>query len=280
MTSNSELGARGRSGLSTLCLTALLTLNAGCTTTGDVAATGDPLEPTNRGTYDFNETLDRNIFKPVAQTYADATAPEFRTGVTNFFDNLTYLHVLLNDLLQFKLVQFLSDSGRLIVNSTLGVGGLLDPATELGLVKHEEDLGQTFGLWGAEEGAYLVLPLLGPSSVRDAPSIPLRVVLNPLFYIAAPITVPLAALDAVNTRANLLEATDFRDQAALDPYTFVREAYRQRRDYLIHDGNPPTTEFDEFLEDDMFGEDEFEAGRDDGNDGAEVPGEAPALKVY
>lgn len=271
-------GAGTQSGIKICVLSAILALTVGCTTTNEVAGVDDPLEPTNREVYDFNETLDRNIFKPVAQTYADVTAPEFRTAVGNFFDNVSYLNVLLNDLLQFKLLQFLSDSGRLIVNSTLGIGGLLDPATEMGLVRHDEDLGQTFALWGADEGAYLVLPMMGPSSVRDAPNIPVEILLNPLLYLAAPITIPLAALDAVNTRADLLEATDFRDQAALDPYTFVREAYRQRRDYLIYDGNPPATEFDEFLEDDAFGEDELGAEVDDAMGGD--AGDAPALKVY
>lgn len=261
-----------------LLLVALLALG-GCASTGENADPNDPIEPTNREVYDFNDSLDRSVFKPVAQTYADVTAPEFRQAMTNFFNNVSYLNVILNDLLQFKLLQFLSDSGRLVVNTTLGLGGLLDPATDLGLERNDEDLGQTFGRWGADEGAYLVLPLVGPNSVRDAPNLVVSILLNPLTYLAAPITVPLAALNAVNTRADLLDATEFRDQAALDPYTFVREAYRQRRYYLIHDGNPPPSEFDSFMD-----LDELEAEMDkadEGSDGVEGSGDdGPTLKVF
>jgi len=233
-----------------LALLAALVFAGGCATTEQAREDGDPLEPGNRDVYDFNDSLDRNFIKPVAETYADITPAVLRTGVSNFFDNVSYLNVILNDLLQFKLVQFLSDSGRFIVNSTIGIGGLFDPATSMGLVENNEDLGQTFGTWGAEEGAYLVLPLVGPNSVRDAPDMATSILLNPLTYLGAPITVPLGLLNAVNSRANLLDATDFRDQAALDPYTFVREAYRQRREFLIYDGDPPSDGYDEFIEED------------------------------
>lgn len=261
-----------------LLIVALLALG-GCASTGENADPNDPIEPTNREVYDFNDSLDRSVFKPVAQTYADVTAPEFRKAMTNFFNNVNYLNVILNDLLQFKLLQFLSDSGRLVVNTTLGMGGLLDPATDLGLERNDEDLGQTFGRWGADEGAYLVLPLVGPNSVRDAPNLVVAVLLNPLTYLAAPITVPMAALNAVNTRAGLLDATEFRDQAALDPYTFVREAYRQRRDYLIYDGNPPPSEFDAFLDLDEF-EAELEEADGDSGEGEGSDSGGPTLKVF
>ena len=238
----------------------VLGVAAGCATSEDARIDGDPLEPTNRDIYDFNDAVDRNVIKPVAEGYAAITPDFFRTGVSNFFDNVSYLNVILNDLLQLKLLQFLSDSGRFIVNSTIGIGGLFDPATPIGLAENNEDLGQTFGVWGAEEGAYLTLPLIGPNAVRDAPDLPVSILLNPLTYLGAPITVPLGILNAVNTRANLLDATDFRDQAALDPYTFVREAYRQRREYLIYDGNPPSDGFDEFIEEDSGSDSESESG--------------------
>ena len=224
---------------------------SGCASTGDPAyEEGDPLAPTNRSMYKVNDSLDRNFVRPVAETYADITPDPVRTGISNFFDNVTYLNVILNDLLQGKLVQFLSDSGRFLVNSTIGIGGLFDPATEMGLAEHNEDLGQTFGSWGADEGAYLVLPFIGPNSTRDAPDVVTSLLVNPLTYLSAPITIPLGLLNAINTRADLLEATDFVDQAALDPYTFVREAYRQNREYQIYDGNPPSDGYDEFIEED------------------------------
>jgi phospholipid-binding lipoprotein MlaA len=125
---------------------------------------------------------------------------------------------------------------------------LFDPAKEMGLEAHDEDLGQTFGVWGAGEGAYLNIPLGGPSSFRDAPGFLSVMLLNPLTYLNPVINIPLNVVNAINLRANLLEATNIRDQAALDPYTFVREAYRQQREFKIYDGNPPGDEFDDYLE--------------------------------
>jgi len=208
----------------------------------------DPYEATNRSIYDFNDTLDRNIMAPIARGYVDVTPKPIRKGVTNFFDNVGYINVIANDLLQGKAMQFLSDTGRFVINSTLGLGGLFDPAKEMGLRAHDEDLGQTFGVWGAGEGAYLTIPLAGPSSFRDAPDIASSILLNPLTYFAGVFTIPVTLINGINTRANLLEATNIRDQAALDPYTFVREAYRQQREYKIYDGNPPGDGFDEYLE--------------------------------
>ncbi len=126
----------------------------------------------------------------------------------------------------------------------------------MGLVKHEEDLGQTFGVWGAGEGAYLVLPFFGPDSIRDVGDRATSAFLNPLFYLNGTVVLPLTALNAINTRANLLEASRVRDQAALDPYVFTREAWRQRREFLIYDGNPPAYELDDFLDDDDADTDE------------------------
>jgi len=211
---------------------------------------GDPLEGVNRAFYDLNDGLDRFFFKPVAEGYVRIAPNPVRRGVTNFFDNVSYLNVILNDFLQGKLGQFFKDSGRFVVNSTLGIGGLFDPATSMGLGKHEEDLGQTFGVWGAGEGAYLVLPFFGPDSIRDVGDRATSAFLNPLFYLNGTVVLPLTALNAINTRANLLEASRVRDQAALDPYVFTREAWRQRREFLIYDGNPPAYELDDFLDDD------------------------------
>lgn len=230
-----------------------LSFLTGCSSTATTDS-GDPHEALNRKFYTFNDTLDRNILEPVARTYANVTPDPLRKGVTNFVDNVTYLNTIANQLLQGKVDRFFSDSGRFIVNSTVGIGGLFDPATRLGLVQHSEDLGQTFGVWGGGEGAYLTLPLLGPSSYRDLPSPAMGILLNPLTYLSAVVTIPVGALAAVNTRANLLDASRIRDQAALDPYTFVREAWRQQREYEIHDGNPPGDGFEDFIEGDGEGD--------------------------
>jgi phospholipid-binding lipoprotein MlaA len=226
---------------------AILGLVGGCASTpnGDP---GDPYENTNRKIYNFNDSLDRNIMQPIARGYVNVTAKPVRSGVTNFFDNVSYLNVMANDLLQGKGIQFLTDTGRFVVNSTIGIGGLFDPAKGMGLPAHDEDLGQTFGVWGAGEGAYLNVPLAGPSSFRDAPDYISSMLLNPLTYLNPVVNIPLAFVSAVNSRANMLEATNIRDQAALDPYTFVREAYRQQREFKIYDGDPPGDGFDDYLE--------------------------------
>lgn len=231
-----------------LLLVASMALLSGCASTAS-RESGDPLEPANRVAYDFNDTLDRWILVPVAETYHDITPAPVRAGVTNFFSNVAYLNVIFNDLLQGKFLQAIKDSGRFIANSTLGIGGLFDVATQMGLPENDEDLGQTFGVWGAGEGAYLTLPFLGPNSVRDAPDLVTSTLLSPLFYVASVYLIPVAALNVINTRANLLEATRVRDEAALDPYVFTREAYRQQREYLIHDGNPPQPGVDDMWDD-------------------------------
>ncbi len=230
-----------------VALSALLL--AGCAST-DTGNSGDPHESLNRKFYAFNDTLDKNILEPVAKGYANVTPDPVREGITNFFDNVSYLNTIANDLLQGKGNQFFEDSGRFLVNSTVGLGGLFDPATGMGLKQQNEDLGQTFGTWGANEGAYLTLPLLGPSSYRDLGAPVMGIFLNPLTYLSAPVTIPAGIVNAVNARANLLDATRIRDQAALDPYTFVREAWRQQREYEIYDGNPPGDGFEEYIEGD------------------------------
>ena len=236
-----------RSWLPMLAALSSLVLLGGCASTS-TNGNGDPHESLNRKFYAFNDTLDRNILEPVARTYADVTPDPMREGVTNFFDNVSYLNTIANDLLQGKVERFFRDSGRFVVNSTIGIGGLFDPASDLGLEQNNEDLGQTFGTWGAGEGAYLTLPFLGPSSYRDLPAPAMGILLNPLTYLATVVTLPAGVVSAINTRANLLDASRIRDQAALDPYTFVREAWRQQREYQIYDGNPPGDGFEEYIE--------------------------------
>ncbi len=224
-------------------------LSSGCaSTTVNGAYNPDPYEDTNRSLYAFNDALDRHFFKPVSQTYANITPQPVRTGVTNFFNNLEYLNVILHAFLQWKLGQGFSDVTRFVVNSSFGLGGLLDVATLMGLTSHEEDFGQTLHAWGADQGAYLNLPFFGPNTARNTPDLASRYFTNPLTYISGLVLLPVTALNLINSRANLLEATAFVDEASLDPYAFTREAYLQRRQYLIHDGSPPTEDYDDIFE--------------------------------
>lgn len=225
-----------------------LIISSGCATTPD-RGNNDPIEPVNRVFFNVNETLDKYLMKPIAKGYVKITPQPVRNSVTNFFANLFYPNVIVNDFLQGKFKHGVEDLARLFINSTIGVGGLFDPAASAGLPEHNEDLGQTLAKWGVGEGAYLVLPLRGPSSLRHAPDIASRALLSPFFYIESAANIPVGALSVVNERANLLEATEIRDQAALDSYSFTREAYRQVRRSLIYDGDPPTDEFDDFFED-------------------------------
>ena len=225
----------------------------GCATTG--TTTPDPFESANRSFYKIDDSLDRAILKPVAEKYADITPRPIRTGVTNFFDNLYYLNVILNTFLQGKMKQGASDTARFVFNSSLGIGGLFDVATEMGFPRHEEDLGQTLAVWGFSSGAYLYLPLIkGPSTVRDTPDLATSTLLNPLTYVSSIVLWPVTALNVINKRANLLDDTTIRDEAAVDPYSFTREAYIQRREYLIHDGNLPTEGYEDIFEDEDSGD--------------------------
>ena len=241
-----------RLGLYLVVLAAIASLS-GCATTGGATDPTDPFENANRKFYQVNDSLDKNIIRPIAQGYANVTPEPIRDSVTNFFDNMGELNIVANDLLQGKFLQGLSDASRFVVNSTLGLGGLFDVATDMGLEAHDEDLGQTFGKWGMGEGAYLVIPFLGPDSIRDVGDRVTSPFLSPLFYVTSTITAPLSVLSIVNSRANLLDASRMLERSALDPYTFTREAIRQRREYLIHDGNPPIAGIEEYIDDDEFG---------------------------
>lgn len=203
----------------------------------------DPFEGFNRAVYSFNEWFDRYILKPVARGYRAVLPSPIRTGIGNFFNNLREPIVILNDLFQGKFKQALSDTGRFLVNTTVGIGGLLDPATPLGMTRHNEDFGQTLAVWGVGEGSYIVIPFLGPSNLRDTTGLVIDWQVYPPNRIEESSTRDkLLVLEVVDKRSQLLEASDILDQAAgQDPYTFVREAYRQRRRNLVFDGNPPKT---------------------------------------
>lgn len=200
----------------------------------------DPLEPLNRGVYAFNDALDNVVMKPLATGY-QAVLPQFvRTGVTNFFSNLDDVTVIVNGILQLKIPQALSDTGRLLINSTIGVLGLFDVATHFGLEKHNEDFGQTLGYWGIGNGPYLVLPFVGPSSFRDGVGRWVDWKTDPVRWEDHIRTRnQFLGLRIVNNRANLLDSEKVLDAAAIDRYAFLRDAYLQRRRSLVYDGNPP-----------------------------------------
>ncbi|HEX9706066.1 MAG TPA: VacJ family lipoprotein [Steroidobacteraceae bacterium] len=220
-------------------LTALLLALAGCATTG-ATTSGDPLERMNRGTHRFNDAVDRAVLKPVATGYRNHVPQLIQTGVDNVLDHLAFPTTIVNDLLQLKIKDTLIDLGRFAVNTTLGIGGLLDPASSFGIPRNDEDFGQTLGRWGVPAGPYLVLPFFGPSSVRDAPSIyadaqtDLRVALD----LDSTTEWGLAGLSFVNRRAELLPFDPSFD-SAYDRYAFIRDAWLQRREYQVKDGDVP-----------------------------------------
>lgn len=222
-----------------MCLLAAVVGLGGCATTG--GSPNDPLEGYNRAMFGFNDGLDRAVIKPLASGYK-AVMPEFaRIGVTNFFSNLGDLWIGINNILQGKLGAGVSDFGRFAMNSTVGILGLFDVASNAGLEKHNEDFGQTLGRWGMGSGAYLVLPVLGPSSVRDGLSL-LAVDWHgdPLWYVGnIPARNELLGVRLLDNRANLLDLSRLAEEAALDHYAYVRDAFLQRRRSLIYDGNAP-----------------------------------------
>jgi phospholipid-binding lipoprotein MlaA len=193
----------------------------------------DPWESWNRGVYKFNDALDRAIAKPVARAYVHVVPHPVRTGVSNFFSNLHTTTVMVNDFLQGKFMAAANDLGRLALNTTVGVGGLLDPATSAGLDRNDEDFGLTLGHWGVPAGPFFELPLLGPSSVRDAPAKVADVYTNPTHYLHDPyVEYSLTLVDLVDKRAALL-SLDETLKRVYDPYAFVRDAYLANRAYRI-----------------------------------------------
>lgn len=212
---------------------------AGCATTNK-----DPLEGLNRGIYKFNDVTDRYALQPIAKGYKAVTPTPIRSGINNFFSNLGTLTTIVNDLLQLKFAQAFTDAGRFVINTTFGVAGFVDVASMDNIPKHNEDFGQTLGFWGVGSGPYLVLPILGPSSVRDAGGLVFDTATSdPITYlhntgqIRAHNQVRLVQL--LDKRTQLLDATDLVDNASIDPYAFMRDAYMQRRASLIQDGLVP-----------------------------------------
>ena len=239
-----------------------LALSACASVTGPTDP-NDPFESYNRAVYQFNDKFDTYLLKPVSKGYDKITPTPVQKGVSNFFSNLDDVLVIINDLFQLKFSQFFSDTGRLLVNSTLGIYGIIDWASDIGLEKHNEDFGQTLGYWGVPPGPYFVLPFLGPSTIRDTGGLTADTAyFNPIYKEVGQSFPPpsrepeyavwgMTSLNFVDKRAQFLKKEEILDEAALDPYIFIREGYLQRRKHLVYDGNPPV-EKPEFDESELF----------------------------
>jgi phospholipid-binding lipoprotein MlaA len=231
------LTAQRRLAASAVLATLLL---CGCASTGPAREKNpDPLEGFNRGVYKFNDVIDRNALKPVARAYRDHVPKPVQTGVGNFFTNLGYPATVVNQFLQGKFKQGGQDTLRFLINTTLGWAGIFDVASGARLPIHDEDSGQTLGRWGVPAGPYLVLPFLGPANLRDAPArVADDLVLPFRWYDSGNERWFSLAVDLVDTRAGLLPLDRVLSEA-YDPYAFIRDAYQQRRQYEVYDGDPP-----------------------------------------
>jgi phospholipid-binding lipoprotein MlaA len=227
-----------------LCVAAL----GGCASTGK-RHPGDPFEPANRDVWALNQGLDRAALRPAATVYSENTPGWVQNCVSNFFSNLSSPRIVLHSLLQGKPGEAGEEALRFFLNTTLGLGGLFDPAADANLPKHNEDLGQTLGVWGVPPGPFLMVPLLGPSSLRDLPSSIADRFTEPLYWYSGGSNVRWGslALSVLDTRARLLPL-DATLAKAYDPYGFVRDAFLQRRLYLVYDGNPPEQLLDDPME--------------------------------
>lgn len=234
--------------MSSLVISSVL---AGCATTSTVNE-NDPWEGWNRGTQDFNDGLDKNIVKPVAKGYMWITPKFVDDGITNFFSNLNDIGVTINDFMQLKLAQGGMDASRFLVNTTAGVVGFVDVATMIDLPKHHEDFGQTLGFWGVPTGNYLVMPFIGASSPREVVGVIGDALMNPLTYTfvfagggaaVSAVNAGAKSVDVTDTRADLIPTEKIVDEASAgDRYSFIKNAYQQRREFLVHDGNVPEEE--------------------------------------
>lgn len=221
-------------GLAAIAAALLLT---GCATTQNPQ---DPLEGYNRAVFSFNDAVDRTVLKPTATAYKNVTPGFVQTGVNNFFGNLSDAWSAVNNLLQGKGQAGMGDVTRVAVNSTFGIFGLLDIASEAGIPKHNEDFGQTLGVWGVPSGPFLMLPVLGPSTVRDTAALPADIGADIWKYKRPDNWRNIgSAIRVVDKRATLLDAGNLLEDAALDRYEFIRDGYMQRRQSQVYDGNVP-----------------------------------------
>lgn len=234
--------------MSSLVISSVL---AGCASTSEVNEK-DPWEGWNRGTQEFNDGLDKNIIKPVAKGYMWITPKFVDDGITNFFSNLNDIGVTINDFMQLKMTQGGMDASRFLINTTAGVVGFVDVAKMIDLPKHNEDFGQTLGFWGVPSGNYLVMPFLGASSPREVAGAIGDALMNPLTYTfvfagsgaaVSAVNAGAKSVDVADTRADLIPTEKVVDEASAgDRYSFIKNAYQQRREFLVHDGNVPEEE--------------------------------------
>lgn len=229
--------------LSTCVISSLL---SGCATSTASYSKSDPWEGWNRDVHDFNKDFDDTILKPLAKGYQDVTPNPVDESITNIFSNINDIGVTINDFLQFKFVQGGMDASRFLVNTTVGLVGIFDVAKLIDLPKHDEDFGQTLGVWGVPSGNYMVLPFIGGSSPRDALGLLGDALFNPLTYVsffggfaANAASAAATGVDVTDSRSDLMQSEKIIDEASVDRYDFVKNAYIQRRDYLVYDGNPP-----------------------------------------
>ena len=215
----------------TLTVSSVFYLN-GCATSKTVENEKDPYEQFNRSAFKFNDKVDGYLAKPISDGYRYITPQFVQTGVYNFYNNLKNVNVVINDALQAKFSQGAQDTGRLAINSTLGLVGIFDVAKNIGWEQNEEDFDQTLATWGVPTGSYLVIPILGPTTVRGVPGATFDTAANPATYIGGAVNV----VSLINTRANAEGALKFIDEAALDPYIFTRESFLQWRNNLATDG--------------------------------------------
>jgi len=246
-----------------IIVTILLSMSIlGCATTSENDInSNDPLEAFNRASYRFNSTLDKAVIRPVGKGYDTVFPKPVKTGVSNFFANLDEIPTIFNDVLQGKFSDAVNDTGRLLINTSLGLGGFIDVATDLGLEQHDEDFGQTLAVWGIETGPYLVIPFLGPSTLRDTLARPVDRHYSPkrnVDHIRTRNTI--YALELIDLRYRLL-VLDSQLEDALDEYSFVRDAFLMRREYKVYDGDPP--ENDDFYDDDCFDDDDEQCDDDE-----------------
>ena len=231
------------------------TLSA-CSTNPNAIDINDPWESWNRDVYGFNKGFDDVILKPLAKGYQEITPNPVDKGITNVFSNINDIGVTINDFLQFKMLQGGMDVSRFLINTTVGLAGIFDVASEINLPKHNEDFGQTLGVWGVPSGNYLVLPLIGESSPRETIGLIGDALFNPLTYVslfggvaANAASAAASVVDAADTRSDLMSSEKIVDEASIDRYDFLKNAYLQRREFLVFDGNPPDENGDPLADD-------------------------------
>ena len=249
-------GFLNRKGIQLIVLSLVMSFLVGCASIpeGQPRSKKDPWELVNRNVFSFNESIDKYAIKPITKVYEFIFPVYVRERFSNVFANVGDVYTAVNQLLQGKPKTAVEDLTRVIVNSTFGIGGIFDVATEAGLEKHSEDFGQTFGVWGIKDGPYMMLPLLGPSNVRDtvgwAFDIQTDILLTYIDNI--PVRNAITGIRIVDQRSKYLSSTSLLGEAAFDKYTFIRDAYIQRRRNRIYDGNPPLIDEDDDIPDEML----------------------------